>query len=56
MKWKVCKLTIILIFEEVLLLFYTVTSEDDGRRSGHGDAPEGSTSDQDSVTSAFYVR
>lgn len=30
-------------------------SEDDGRRSGHGDAPEGSTSDQDSVTSAFYV-
>ncbi|XP_068249956.1 ral GTPase-activating protein subunit alpha-2 isoform X1 [Palaemon carinicauda] len=29
--------------------------EEDGRRSGHGDAPEGSTSDQDSVTSAFYV-
>ncbi|XP_071516520.1 ral GTPase-activating protein subunit alpha-2 isoform X1 [Panulirus ornatus] len=29
--------------------------EEDGRRSGHGDAPEGSTSDQDSITSAFYV-
>lgn len=30
--------------------------EEDGRRSGHGDAPEGSTSDQDSITSAFYVK
>ncbi|KAK7072472.1 Ral GTPase-activating protein subunit alpha-2, partial [Halocaridina rubra] len=29
--------------------------EEDGRRSGHGDVPEGSASDQDSVTSAFYV-
>ncbi|XP_063845540.1 ral GTPase-activating protein subunit alpha-2-like isoform X2 [Scylla paramamosain] len=29
--------------------------EEDGRRSGHSDAPEGSTSDQDSITSAFYV-
>ncbi|XP_076041404.1 ral GTPase-activating protein subunit alpha-2 isoform X2 [Oratosquilla oratoria] len=32
-----------------------IPGDDDGRRSGHGDAPEGSASDQDSVTSAFYV-
>ncbi|KAK3890821.1 hypothetical protein Pcinc_005247 [Petrolisthes cinctipes] len=29
--------------------------EEDGRRSGHSDAPEATTSDQDSITSAFYV-
>ncbi|XP_050708752.1 ral GTPase-activating protein subunit alpha-2-like isoform X3 [Eriocheir sinensis] len=32
-----------------------LVGEEDGRRSGHSDAPEGSTSDQDSITSAFYV-